>query len=277
MIKHIKRLFGTKKEELSIKKDLNTFKDNIVVSFSNIKKDMEHQRKWIEHLHSSHKQIDGLHTLLHDKHNHHQRLHKKDIDNINNWIAHLSETSKKQEIALKELESNVSLAFENYNKYLIDIYKVVVDIKHNSSNLDLDDYKRVYRRPQTRLDVRNEIKHSENYNSDIISKPKHGSKGFEKMDDKSELDYESKPTLEHYSNVLTPSEKGILAELCKTSQKLSYKDLAIMAGTSSNTIKNHICHIRNKGFPIKEQSDKGGIKRYYVPDSLKKILISKTI
>ena len=272
MIKHIKKLFmnNNTSAESHMKKDLTHFKDNVISSFSNLKKDMEYQRKWIEHLHSSHKQIDSLHSVLHDKHNHHQKVHARDIDNINKWISHLHDTSKRHESAIKELETNISLAFDNYNRYLIDVYKAVVDIKHKN-NQNSDDHGRVYGRTQTRLDDQKMSLEDKNHNG-VITKKVEALKGGQLSDERTE-----KPTLEHYSEVLTRSEKNILAELCNTSQKLSYKDLAVMTGVSSNTVKNHICHIKNKGFPIKEQNDRNGIKRYFVQDSIKKVLLSKTI
>ncbi|MFP4190203.1 MAG: helix-turn-helix transcriptional regulator [Candidatus Woesearchaeota archaeon] len=76
---------------------------------------------------------------------------------------------------------------------------------------------------------------------------------------------------------MTRSEKRVLAELCKTELKLSYKDLAVTLEVSPNTAKNHMCHIRNKGFPIKEYDDAKGVKRFYVPDNMKKILLSKNV
>lgn len=280
MIKHIRNLIKSRKDD-SLKRELSHVKENVVRSFSNIKKDMEDQKKWIDHLHSNHKQIDSLYSLLHDKHNHHQKIHVRDIDNINRWIAHLNETSKKQEGALKELETNISLAFDKYNKYLIDIYRVVVDMKSKTPIQNLDAHGRAHSRLQTRLDAQDELGRGESYDgvitktgSELNSIPVAVSdrKGAALKETK-----DVKAPLEHYSNVLTRSEKNILAELCNTSHKLSYKDLAVMTGVSSNTVKNHICHIKNKGFPIKETNDRSGVKRYFVQDNIKKVLLSKTM
>ena len=262
MIRHIKNFLSKRNSgnEEFLKKDLHSLKSNVSQSFLNMKQDMEYQKKWIEHLHSSHKQIDNLHSLLHDKHNHHQKVHAKDIENINKWIDHLHLSYKNQELALKDLERNVSVALENYNKYLVDIYRVVVDIKTNYSNNTPISI--VNGRQDERLDVKESYELESNnsiYESD--------SNQFES----------DRPPLEHYSNVLTRSEKNILAELCNTSHKLSYKDLSMVTGVSPSTIKNHICHIKNKGFPIHEINDKSGVKRYFVQDNIKKVLLSKTM
>ena len=272
MIRHIRNLIRSRKDD-SLKRELSHVKENVIHSFSNIKKDIQEQKKWIDHLHSNHKQIDSLYSLLHDKHNHHQKIHARDVDNINRWISHLSETSKKQDAALKDLEANISLAFDKYNKYLIDIYRVVVDMKSGNNTQNLDDHGRVYGRLQTRLDDQNRLESKENYDSVITpASADKVSKATKKKDTNDE-----KAPLEHYSNVLTRSEKNILAELCNTSHKLSYKDLAVMTGVSSNTVKNHICHIKNKGFPIQETNDRSGVKRYFVQNNIKKVLLSKTI
>ncbi|MFW5852934.1 MAG: helix-turn-helix transcriptional regulator, partial [Nanoarchaeota archaeon] len=177
------------------------------------------------------------------------------------------DTSKKQNELLRDLENNISLAFEKYNKYLIDLYRVVSEIKENKTTYvsRAQTSSDVYSRPETRLDDQKMIE--ERKNEEYIYR----------KEEKEEQNKESKPPLEHYSDILTRSEKNILGELCNTSQKLSYKDIAVMTGVSSNTVKNHICHIKAKGFPIQEINDGNGIKRYYVSDNIRKVLLSKTI
>jgi biotin operon repressor/chaperonin cofactor prefoldin len=260
MIRHIKQLFSRKKSVS--KKELEYLKENIAYSFNTIRSDIEEQKKWINHLHSSHKDLHALSSVLDDKHKHHQRVHNKDIENLNKWVTHLHDSTKKQEDAMREMESNLSMAFEKYNQYLVDLYKIVMDLKTTNAQPSTD----AHSRPETRLDAQVSTQTAENYNQPIMSnQPLPES-----------VDEELSP-LEKYSKILTRSEKNIIAEMCNTSQKLSYKDLAMVTNLSSNTVKNHICHIKNKGFPIHEKNDRSGIKRYFVPDNIRNVLLAKNM
>ncbi|MFW6230654.1 MAG: hypothetical protein ACOC32_01375 [Nanoarchaeota archaeon] len=252
MIRHIRKLFRPR-DQLA-KKDLEKLKDNIAYSFSNMKGDIEEQKKWINYLHTNHKDLHASHQVLHGKHDHHQKIHHTDITNINRWIQHLHDTSRKQEEALQNLENNISQAFDKYNKYLVDLFRVVNDLSTTKQQTTID----VQTRPETRLDAQESASHMQDYNSSMI---------FE----------DEKPPIEHYATILTRAEKNVLAELVNTSQKLSYKDIAMVSNLSANTVKNHVCHIKNKGFPIKELTDRNGIKRYFVPENIKKVLVTKRI
>ena len=272
MIRKVYKLFGNKKD-LRVKKDLDSLKNKVMDSFSHLKTDMEEQKKWVEHLHSSHKELNNVHAMLDRKHEHHQEVHAKDIDNINAWIDHLHDNIKDQDKYMKELERNVSNAFERYNKYLVDLYKIMAD------RLGQDENMAVHGRPSTRLDAStaregaNDKRHPAALeNHEVV----HAEEGREEGTGPEKYEQATRP-LSHYSDILTRSEKKVLAELCKTEMKLSYKDLAMVLGISPNTAKNHICHIRNKGFPIKEIDDSKGIKRYFVPDNTRKILLSKNV
>ncbi len=264
VIRHIQNLFNRGKEE-KISKDLSSLRTNVLKSFEHLKKDIKEQKRWIDNLHHSHKELDGLSKVLHEKHDHHNEIHAKDIDNINRWIDHLHDLSKDQEKYMKDLEKNISSAFERYNKYLVDIYRIVAD----QQSLIRKREESVQARPEMRLDAQTEASRQKKDDSATsLSQTKTPiGQGY---------DDGAKP-ISYYSDILTHSEKRILAELCNTDMKLSYKDLAVVLGVSPNTAKNHVCHIRNKGFPIKEADDSKGVKRYYVPDNMKKVLLSKNL
>lgn len=263
MIRHIKRLFS-RRNNVS-KKDLEYLKENIAYSFNNMRKDIVDQKKWINHIHSGHKDLHALSNVLDEKYKHHQRVHNKDIDNLNKWISHLHETTKKQETAMREMEGNLSMAFEKYNQYLVDLYKVVMDLKTTNTQQSTD----AQVRPSVRLDDQVVAQTQENYNQAIMTNQPLPEQVLPQNEDLSPL--------EKYSKILTRSEKNIIAEMCNTSQKLSYKDLAMVTNLSSNTVKNHICHIKNKGFPIHEKNDRNGIKRYFVPENIRNVLVAKNI
>ncbi len=269
MIKKIQSFFSSRKEE-KMSKDLEKLKSNVMGSFKNIKEDIEHQKRWINHLHDNNRQLNNLHDILHDKHHNHEKVHVKDIDNIHRWINHLYDNSKEQDKAIKDLEKNISFAFEKYNRYLVDLYRVVSQITTREN----DSEKVAHGRPWTRLDAQNNSDKENNYNKIITEET--GRKTRKSENKSSEKEYEAK-TLEELSRSLTRSEKNILAELCNTTQKMSYKDIAMLTDLSSNTVKNHLCHIKNKGFPVKEQNDRNGVKRHYVPENVKKIVLSKSM
>ncbi|MFP4117811.1 MAG: helix-turn-helix transcriptional regulator [Candidatus Woesearchaeota archaeon] len=265
MIDKLRNIFNRRKEE-KMSKELTSLKSNVLQSFRHIKKDMDEQKRWIEFLHSNHKELKDGHSVLHDKHNHHQEVHAKDIDNINRWVNHLHEVSKDQEKYMKDLEKSITMAFERYNKYLVDLYRIIAEKTQRIDEGGAD-----HGRPQTRLGAQGGNMEDQNYNKNIIQEK------YEKRQERHNEDNDNPKSLSYYSEALTRSEKRVLAELCKTDLKLSYKDLAVTLEVSPNTAKNHMCHIRNKGFPIKEYDDAKGVKRFYVPDNMKKILLSKNV
>ena len=275
VIRHIRKFLGIERKHIPIK-ELETIKESVTMSFSNMKNDIEEQKKWINYLYSNHKDLNASHTVLHDKHEHHRKLHGKDVDNLNKWVMHLHEISKKQESAMQDMEEHLSLTFEKYNKYLVDLYKVVAELKTNNEEASVA----AQSRPESRLDDQTQYKTSANTQLTEL-------KNDDEAQDTNTQDYHSHShygsnnytdaPVEHYSKVLTRAEKKIIAEMCNNSQKLSYKDIALVSNLSANTVKNHVCHIRNKGFPVKEMTDRNGIKRYYVPDNVRNVLLSKTV
>jgi DNA-binding NarL/FixJ family response regulator len=79
-------------------------------------------------------------------------------------------------------------------------------------------------------------------------------------------------TVRDMATGLTTSERQIMSILMSTSQKLSYKDIAVTYGRSPSTIKNIVCRIKSKGVPLHETAGSDGIKRYYLDDNFKKVL-----
>ncbi len=81
-------------------------------------------------------------------------------------------------------------------------------------------------------------------------------------------------TLRQIADTLTTSERAILLILVSTDQKLSYKDIAVNYGRSPSTIKNIICHLKGKNIPLHEFAGSDGVKRYYLDDNFKKVLMA---
>lgn len=84
-------------------------------------------------------------------------------------------------------------------------------------------------------------------------------------------------TVRQIAYKLTAAEKEILTILMSTNQKLSYKDIAVNYERSISTVKNTICRLKNKGIQLQEQSSSDGMKRYFLEDNYKRILLSQKI
>ncbi len=282
MIKFFRNLLGgNSNEHRYLEKDISNLKNNITDSFSKIKDDISSQKKWIDHLYNSNNDLSKLQDNLKAHHDNHKSIHAKDIESINkdithinSWISHLHSNQSKHEDNVMKLETSIRGAFNTYNKYLLDLYKIVHSLKEDKSSMkeDVETLIDVDRRPyEDKALINNAIDTVQTYaNVDPISASEETDNPL--IDDSYEVD---KGPLMNMSENLTRSQKMILAHMMNTEQKLSYKDLSMLMTVSVSTIKNHICNMRNKGFPLQEYSDEGNIKRYYLAENMKQILVSK--
>jgi biotin operon repressor len=253
MIRLIKKFLGT--DEDSLEKDINSLKKNVKASFNNLKEDIKKQKDWINHLYKSHNTLSHMHHSIKSDHANHKNTHNKDIDNINKWITHLHKNQGDYDKAFRSLETSVRSAFNTYNKYLIDIYQVVHELKG-----DIKEHKEETKSVSKQTIIEN----NNNHNNIQIEEKKH-------TENKKDF------LLSDLSKKLTRSEKILIATLTNTDKKLSYKDLSVILNLSVSTIKNHVCSIKNKGFPLMEYNDDGNIKRHFISENMRKILLSKHI
>jgi predicted transcriptional regulator len=84
-------------------------------------------------------------------------------------------------------------------------------------------------------------------------------------------------TLKDLTVGLTTAERELLFIFIESSQKLTYKDLSVNYGRSPSTIKNMVLRLKSKGLPLIEVADADGVKRYYLEDHMKKLLLSKKV
>ncbi len=245
----------------NLEKDINQIKKNLKVSFKNLKSDINKQSSWIGYLYKLQEKLVHTQTNLKDKHHSLESIHTKDTQNLMEWIKLLHETQKNQDQQIKKLEMSVKGAFNTYNKYMLDLYKVVQDVKDTSNEhaklLSQGNF-------SSSMDSSKRLDVSSKSEAQVIT--------IEKAVPQKETMREG-PLLE-MSKKVTRSEKMVLAILMNSDQKLSYKDISMLMGVSVSTIKSHMCNIRNKGFPLQEYNDGGNIKRYYLAENMKKILSS---
>ncbi|MFP4111967.1 MAG: helix-turn-helix transcriptional regulator [Candidatus Woesearchaeota archaeon] len=282
-----------------VKRELSSIKKNIMSSFKRFKADMDKQSQWINHLHSSHKNLNSLHEG-------HKEIHAKDIEHLHSLISNLHTNHRHNEETLRRLEDSVRSSFQSYNKYLIDIYRIVHGLKEEMKDHYEKHEKEDAKKVETLVSLDggvNKHNHTINNGSNLITSGTYEAGSANKLAEQrisgsyvreTELSQEEPYTSLEISNIasdkaessdkgplmnmsdkLTRAEKKLIAHLIKSDQKLSYKDLSMLCNISVNTVKNHICNIKNKDFPLKEYSDDGNIKRYFVPENMKQILLSK--
>ena len=275
VIKHLRKLFGGKGDFVE-SGEINSLKSSIRNSFEFLKEDMKKQRLWINHLYALNNKLNQGHDELKNHHKNHDTVHSRDIDNLNKWISHLKDTQKNHDSDIRRLENSIKNAFGTYNKYMMDMYKVVHSLRAdvNSITKKHQDYDKTFEEIKSIDRTRPELLSNESAPaiSSALNDPmvnQYEPKSLEAQSGESETDMINK-----ISENLTRSEKMLIVQLMDTDQKLSYKDLAVLTNSSTSTIKNHICNIKNKGFPIKEYKDENNSKRYYVEENLKNILLS---
>jgi hypothetical protein len=292
MIKFLRELFGGNSKDYSyLERDIDTLKGNIKDSFSRLKDDMGKQSKWIDHLYNTNQDLGKLHDTLKAHHDNHEKIHSKDVEtinkdigHINSWISHLHENQSKQEEDMRKLESSVRGAFNTYNKYLLDIYKIVHTLKEEQSKNHSHATQVSNGAVETLIDV--DRRQSEDKSvvpikfTNAEPEPMMEAEEEDSMIDEiapGMVTTAEKGPLSNLSENLTRSQKMILAHMMNTEQKLSYKDLSMLMNVSVSTIKNHICNMRNKGFPLQEYNDEGNVKRYYLAENMKQIMLSKRL
>lgn len=94
---------------------------NVLVSFSNLKQDMEHQRQLLHQLHSSHE------TLTTHHHEHKQSVESQ-VHHMQRWIQYLHSLQQTQHAQLTNLEHSFRLAIASYNNHITDLYKKFADV-----------------------------------------------------------------------------------------------------------------------------------------------------
>jgi len=94
----------------------SNLKHAVKQSFSDIKKDIDTQKKWVVYL-------NNVHRWLSHAHDKHRSLAKKDMEQLKRWIAHLNDNSRRHEAAMKTLEKNLKETAIVNHKHMTQLYK----------------------------------------------------------------------------------------------------------------------------------------------------------
>jgi hypothetical protein len=102
------------------------FESAVTRSFSNLKRDMELQRRWIGYL-------NHLHTALSDSHHNHKQVTEQDVDSIRKWVEHLAKAHESHEAALLRFEHDMRETITAYNRHLSHLYSRIKETAERDS------------------------------------------------------------------------------------------------------------------------------------------------
>ncbi|MEM4267848.1 MAG: winged helix-turn-helix domain-containing protein [Candidatus Woesearchaeota archaeon] len=208
--------FLRKKEESEeLKEKLNAFKNAVIVSFNNVKRDISLQSQWINHIHRKHIELEATHGS-------HKTLTSEELRKIKLWINHLNETNKQHSRDIEALKNSITNAFNTYNKHIIELYK-----ESQREKIDLAAIKE-----QIKSEIKPEIEALIKEHRDTTNK--HLAVLSEKIDNIphiKEIQMVPKPSL------LTYPEQKLLNLLLEEPDPITYEQIANKTGHSINTIR----------------------------------------
>jgi len=74
---------------------------------------------------------------------------------------------------------------------------------------------------------------------------------------------------------LSVMERAIVWVLLNTDEKLSCEDISVLTNKENSTIRGQLNSIKNKSEILEEAIEKNGKKRYFIPEKVKELLLSK--
>jgi hypothetical protein len=130
-------LFGWKRHD--------RFESAVSRSFSNLKRDMDLQRRWLGYL-------NHLHTTLSQTHHSHRQVTEQDVSSIRKWVEHLAKGQEKHEEALLRFERDMRETINAYNRHLEHIYSQIKQAAERDSAIRDEILKEVGRIAQPRIE-----------------------------------------------------------------------------------------------------------------------------
>lgn len=180
---------------------------------------------------------------------------RKDMDNFGKWVMHLENHRTKHHSKIEDLEKRIYLLekmLENVN-YAKDFVQTPILFKHKQTSVRLK---------QTSVGVQTGVYAVQTPVQTGIQT--NVGSNF----DKNPLE------LEQLLRSLTVMERAVLWTLLNTDMKMSYNDLSILLGKDKSTLRGQINNIKRKSESlISEFTEINGTKRFYVEESVKKMVI----
>ena len=106
-----------KKEDPNLKQ----LTKNLSVSFSNIKKDIDEHKAWLEHLHTAHEALTQCHHT-------NKAEHDTQLNHMQKWIHYLHAFQQTQQTRLANLEHSLHLTITAYNTHITALYKKLATV-----------------------------------------------------------------------------------------------------------------------------------------------------
>ncbi len=250
------------------------FKDAVVQSFSNIKKDIDAQKQWIGYLYN-------VHRWLQNAHNEHRKIAQKDLDNLKAWINHLYENSKKHEEALKAIEKSVNDAAITNRKYIDGLHNRINELISSEQKLKKEIMADVHGIVQERHDEARQLidkKHAEvkqaidEKNTEIRQmvdeKHEEAKKNISAISDKVDKMPHYRQPEQRDPSLLTNPEQKLLNILLAAPDPVSYTHVAEKTGNSINTVRVIMNNLKKRGL-VEEHILPSGVKLFNAPNKEK--------
>src|SRR3989338_451881 len=266
-------------------KKIETLKVQLTNSFTNIRKDIELQNKWINYLHQSHSHLKGHHDS-------HKEVTAKQLENIAAWIKHLNDNTKQHQERVETVEKHIQKAFKLYNDHIREIHKRLNQLVYHQSRQESVNVEKLKREAvnESLLNVENSlstikrqftqeleqlddlVKKQQQQVHEIIKKEltdmvalADKQKTFIKEEQKHLQPLPQQITQQYipsYSyNLLTNPEKKLLSILFNEQEPLSYESISNKTGHSINTVRVNMNILKKKGF-IEEHMLPSGVKLF---------------
>ncbi|MBI3033330.1 hypothetical protein HYY69_07680 [Candidatus Woesearchaeota archaeon] len=258
---------------------LAMMRNQIAASFTNLRKDIENQNKWISYLHQSHqtlaqahKEITKTHTDLKISHEANKSKTNTHIAHMSKWIDFLHANNKALENRIKTLEENVSKAFLLYNKNIKDIYELIknhpkVDEQKlreqlmNEVKLLLDAEKIREAKEKKKLLEQRAVRHEEHLSHEVPIQ--HMQRSQQPVQPIFQPLQPIPSVVSGYQSDLTSPEKKLLSFLFNQSEPMNYAQIAAKTGHSINTVRVNMNILKRKNL-VEEHMLPSGIKLFTI-------------
>lgn len=257
---------------------LAMMRNQIAASFTNLRKDIENQNKWISYLHQSHqtlaqghREITKTHNDLKTSHEAHKSKTNTHIAHMSKWIDFLHANNKALENRIKTLEENVSKAFLLYNKNIKDIYDLIknhpkID-EHKLREQFMNEVKLLLEAEKIR-EAKEKKKILEQHVQQHAHHEEQISPVIHIQQPVQSVSQPQPSVMPGYQSELTFPEKKLLSFLFNQSEPMNYAQIAAKTGHSINTVRVNMNILKRKNL-VEEHMLPSGIKLFTITNKEK--------